>query len=351
LIQVATDHRIALIDTLQLNDLMPFWRILTEGDHVTAVHAAREEFLFCHRASKSRPKKLFDVQMAAGFVGHEYPAAYVSLVQKLLGKHLTKVETRTDWSRRPLSEKQIGYAVQDVMHLRNLHQCIASELNRLHRRPWYEEEIANWMSDLEFNETELQWQRVSGVTKLNRRALGILVELFTARDAEAKHRNRSPKRILADDLMIELAVRGNSSTSGIRAIRGLEQRVSPYFVNKISEAIRRGNDIDEASLPNRLPRGETVHLGLLGQFLTTIVHVVCRDQNIAPSLVGTSQQIRELAAWKLGIIHCESLPEMARGWRAEIIGMVVERALRGEISLRIGNPSSGRPLVIDERKS
>ena len=111
LIQVATDTEIAIIDTLTVEDLAPFWELLTTGDQVTVVHAAREEFLFCYRACRARPKKLFDIQLAGGFIGLDYPASYGNLVAQLLGISISKGETRTDWRRRPLSDSQIKYCL------------------------------------------------------------------------------------------------------------------------------------------------------------------------------------------------------------------------------------------------
>ena len=125
LLQVATDDEIVLIDTLELEDINPFWDVLTSGDHISVVHAAREEFLFCLRACGKRPSNLFDTQLAAAFVGYDYPAAYSNLVFQFLSEHVAKCETRTDWMKRPLSKKQINYVVGDVVHLHAMYGQIS----------------------------------------------------------------------------------------------------------------------------------------------------------------------------------------------------------------------------------
>ncbi|MDB4368501.1 imidazolonepropionase [bacterium] len=186
LVQVAADGRYAIIDTLAVKDISVFWDLLVEGDHVTVVHAAREEFMFCYRACGRRPKKLFDVQLGAGMTGLEYPASYGNLVSRLLGSRVDKGETRTDWMRRPLSNRQIDYALSDVTHLKGLFDVVSTNLNKLNRMEWFEAEMDIWQNSLERAENEPQWQRVAGISNLNRRALAIVRELWIARDKEAK---------------------------------------------------------------------------------------------------------------------------------------------------------------------
>ena len=348
LLQVATDSEIAIIDTIEVEDVSPFWEMLTDGDHVTVAHAAREEFLFCYRAIEKRPKRLFDVQLAAGFVGMDYPAAYSNLVSNLLGEFVAKGETRTDWRRRPLSEKQINCAVQDVVHLKSLYEKLTSELSEKGRLSWYEKEVETWMTDLQRTETEPQWRRVSGIARLNRRGLARVRELWILRDEVARKQNRLPKRVLPDDLIVEISKRGSSDPSSFKAIRGFDSRVSKKVVPGISKAIEQANNLSDNHLPDRPRHGKTVNLGLLGQFLTTALNVVCRSHNIAPSLVGTASDTRALAAARLGFLKASEAPvELTEGWRKEIVGQVIEDALNGKIAIRVGDPKSAHPLKIE----
>ena len=347
LIQIVADGQFAIVDTLAVKDVTPFWNLLVNGSHVTIVHAAREEFLFCFRDCKNRPQKLLDVQLAAGMMGMEYPASYGNLVSKLLGKKVDKGETRTDWMRRPLSKRQIDYALSDVVFLPGLYEKVSTRLSELGRKHWFEEEMDDWQTALEKTESEPQWERVSGISSLNRRALAIVRELWIARDLEAEKKNRSPKRVLPDDLIVELAKRGTPEPDRLRAIRGFENRVSRHMTGAISAAIKRANDLPDNKLPNRRPRGNTMNLGLLGQFLTTALNVVCKSESIAPNIVGTAQDVRTMAAWRLGMIELNSKPELAVGWRSEIVGQLVERVLDGTIAIRVGDPKSESPLRLE----
>ncbi len=347
LLQVATDSEFAIIDTLAIDDISAFWNLLVTGEHVTIAHAAREEFLFCYRACGKRPKKLFDVQLAAGMIGLEYPAAYANLVSKILGKTIDKGETRTDWVRRPLSQRQIDYALQDVVHLKPLYEAILASLEKLNRTAWLEEEMVAWQTSLELSCDEPQWQRVAGISGLKSRALAIVRELWTVRDQEAEKKNRSPKRVLADDLIVELARRGTSDPNRLKAIRGFDNRVAASMVARISSAIAKANELPESELPQRLPRSKTINLGLLGQFLTTALKIVCMHENISSAIVGTSQDVRDLAAWRMGLASSDSVPSLAKGWRAEIIGQLIEKMLDGSVAIRVDNPKSSQPLVLE----
>src|SRR5262245_41929560 len=118
LIQVATDKVLAAIDPLVCGDLTPFWNIVVDPNREVVVHAGKEEMSFCRNSADRTPQHLFDVQLAAGLVGLGYPLSLDNLLQKLSSDHrLKKTETRTDWRKRPLSTRQIDYALDDVKHL------------------------------------------------------------------------------------------------------------------------------------------------------------------------------------------------------------------------------------------
>ncbi len=348
LLQVATDAELAIVDTLAIKDISPFWEVLVNGNHVTIAHAAREEFLFCYRACGKRPNNLFDVQLAAGMVGTEYPAAYGNLVSKLLGQPIDKGETRTDWLKRPLSKRQIDYALQDVVHLKPLYDTLFAELKRLKRLQWLNEEMDNCQLGLEKSEDEPQWQRVSGISSLNSRALAIVRELWLVRDEEARRRNRSPKRVLPDDLIVELARRGTPDQKRLKAIRGFDNRVAASMVQRISKAIETANSLSAEELPNKLPRTKTMNLGLLGQLLTTALKIICKNENIAAGIAGTSQDVRDLAAWHMGMTKKKNVPILAQGWRAEIIGQSIENMIDGTLVIRVRDPKSSDPLVLEK---
>jgi ribonuclease D len=287
LVQVAAGGRLAIIDPLVVQDLSAFWNLVTEPGRETLVHAGREEFRFCLRATGKRPHRWFDVQLAAGLIGMEYPASYGTLTQRLLGKSLSKDETRTDWRRRPLSAKQLEYALQDVADLEAMRNILRDRLEKLGRLSWLESELEDWQVQIEQYEAGERWQRVGGISGMSPRSLAVVREIWNWRDSEAQRRNIPPRRILRDDLIVELAKRKSSDVRSIRALRGLERGDIQKHIPKIAESVERALKLSDADLPRPDRHPSRPQLNLLGQFLSTALGSICRRASVAASMVGT----------------------------------------------------------------
>jgi ribonuclease D len=349
LVQVAAGQWLGVIDAQAIEDLTPFWDLLASPGHRTIAHAAREELRFSLRANGRRPHDLFDVQIAAGFIGLEYPAAYNTLVQKLLGETLHKGETRTNWRKRPLSERQIEYALQDVVFLADLHDTLEDRLEAMGRLPWLVDEMQVWQAAVETSDSEEErWRRVGGLTGLSPRSLAIVRDLWRWREIEAEKRNRPARRILRDDLIVELAKRQTADVTRIRAVRGLERGDLQRHIPGIARCIERALETPEEKCPGRLRRQPTPQLGLIGQFLTAALGGICQECQIASSLVGATQDVRDFVAWKLGLPGGgEGLPALSTGWRAEVVGRRIDDLLTGHTVIRIGDPLSDQPLIFE----
>jgi ribonuclease D len=350
LFQVATRDEMAVIDAVALPDLTPFWKVLTEGDHVTVLHAGREELNFMLRAVGKLPRSVFDVQLGAGFCSHEYPSAYGSLVNKFLGHKPAKGEQRTDWRQRPLTSAQIKYALEDVRHLLPLYDRIEKTLKKLQRRPWFDEEMANWQNEVVDASNRKDWRRVSGIGKLGPQGLAIVRELWHWRYQEAQQRNRPQRRVLRDDLIVELAKRKVDSPQRVMAVRGMERGILRKKADELAACVRRGleNPVQRESSGGRRPAPP--QLNLLAQFLAPALASVCRQAEVAASMVGTASDVRELVAHRLGYHRGEEdkLPMLARGWRAELVGKLIEELLDGKKSIRITNAKHADPLAFDD---
>jgi ribonuclease D len=315
------------------------------------VHAGREEFRFCKAAIGKRPAHLVDVQIAAALVGLEYPAAYGTLISRLLGRSLNKGETRTDWRRRPLTENQLTYALQDVLYLEQIRDLLMKQIDQLGRRSWLETEMQAWQQSVEDAESGERWRRVSGISGMSNRSLAILRELWHWREEEARRRNLPPKRVLRDDLLVELSKRGTADPKRIGAVRGLERGDIQRHMPKLAACIQRALDMPESEYPRHHRGSSLSQLTLIGQFLSTALGSLCRTQHVAASLVGTSQDVRELIAYRLGLEQYDDdeLPVLATGWRAEVVGQMIEDLLRGKLSIRITDPLSDHPLSFEPR--
>jgi ribonuclease D len=350
LIQVAAPGTLAVIDTLKVRELEPFWRLLTEPGRTTVVHAGREEMGFILHAIKARPSSLFDVQVASGLVDHDYPAGYASIVRRFLNLPTNKGETRTDWRQRPLTPAQLEYALDDVRHLEKLWKKLEGKLAAAGRTAWMQDEMQVWQDEVEESFIRKRWRRVSGLSGLSRRELAIARELWHWRDSVAESRDMPPKRVLRDDLLVELCKRKSADERQISAIRGMQRSDLRHILRGLSEAIQRGLELPDDECPGgEKHRAPPPQLAVLGQFLATAVAGMCRQMHLAPALVGTSSDMRDLLAYKLGYWDGddERMPLLAAGWRAEVVGSLVDDLLSGKASLRIGDVRSHDPLVID----
>ncbi|MBN2023653.1 MAG: HRDC domain-containing protein [Pirellulales bacterium] len=347
LVQVVAGGRLALIDAMVVEDLAPFWDVLASEGHETIVHAGRGEIEFSIESVGRMPAGLIDVQIAAGLAGLEYPAGYGSLVTKLLERKHQKHETRTDWRRRPLTARQIDYALDDVRHLHAIRDAIVARLEKLHRAGWLVEEMENWRTQVRQSLTQERWRRVSGCAGLDPRGLAILRELWQWREGEAQRRNVPVRRVLRDDLLVELARRKTDEPKRIGAVRGLERGDLRRQLPEMSRRIARAMSLPDDQCPEMPSRERSQQqLSVLGQFFFSALGSRCRELDLAPGLVGTPGDVRD---WINHRNHrgrgCGEPPALARGWRAEVVGDLFEELLAGRIAVRVENPASEHPLA------
>lgn len=349
LIQVAAGDGLWVIDALAVGDVRPFWEVVAAEGHETIVHAGRQELLFCLESVGRPPAGLVDVQVAAALIGLEYPAGYGTLLSRLLGVAPQKGETRTDWRRRPLSERQIHYALEDVRHLEPLRDHIFRRLDKLDRRGWFADEMAAWTVDIESSRTRERWRRVSGSASLSPRSQAIVRALWQWREQEAERRNCPTRQVLRDDLIVELAKRRSADPKQILAIRGMERGDLRRAAPEMSRAIAAALELPDRECPVSVRTDTNPELNLLGQFLSAALTSVCRGAEVAHSLVGTAHDIRELAAFHLNKPreNPHEPPLLARGWRAQLVGNLFEELLSGRLAIRIQNPESEHPLVFE----
>lgn len=352
LVQCASADEALCVDPLADIDLTPLWEVLTSPNHMVIVHAARQELLFALDATGGkRLGNLFDVQLAAGMIGMEYPAGYGNLIARLLGVTPQKGETRSDWRKRPLTDRQIEYAVADVRYLLPLHDKLKAKLAKLNRSIWFDVEMEAFQVDLENSLTRDRWRRVAGSSGMSSRSQAILRELWMWREREAERRNLPGRLILRDDLLVEMSKRKVSDPKHLGAIRGMERPELRRAVPEFSQLIEKALKLPDEQCPPIVRTDTNPQLSMLGQFLSSALTSICRAAEIAPSLVGTANDVRELVNYRLnGVTDSEGeIPILARGWRAEVVGHIIEELLAGRMSIRIADPESEHPLVFEPR--
>ena len=352
LVQVAAEDVIGIIDPQSVNDLTPFWEFLCDGDNAggiceVLVHACRSEMEFCWRAVGRVPKRVFDVQIAAGFTGNDYPASFVTLLERHLRVSLPKGETRTDWARRPLTGRQIDYALNDVRYLNPLAKKLKKQLASLKRTRWYQSEIRDALDRLVQDFVTPNWRSLSGLNQLSRRELAIVRELCYWRDEQARQFNIPVGLLLRDDLVIELARRKTPEPKRISAVRGLQRKDITRELPQISAAIQRGLDCPESDLPESPPRQKTPQYTQMVQLLYAGLAMLCHQNDIATSLVASQSDVRDLIVGRFEKASHDATParqKLETGWRAMIVGRFFDDLLDGKVAIRIDKNKPDTPL-------
>ena len=345
LIQAKTESGIAIIDPLIVDDLTCFWQMLEDPQRTVVVHAGREESLFSFRATEKQIPNLFDIQVAAGFLGLEYPASYAKLVQRVVGKNLDKEETRSDWRVRPLTRRQLEYAAQDVRDLLVIHDHFSERLHKHGRLEWLLQETRNKQEELYEFESSENWHRVSGVSALSGSHLSIARGLWNWRDQKAKEKNIPARRILRDDLLVELARRGSNDPKHLLSLRGMEYRNTRPLIPELAKVIQEAQNQPPPRWPKKFRYGKGQPPSMLTQFLSAAMAFICHHKNISPMLVATAEDLRDFVQFRLEPdTHQETLPALLKGWRADLVGHELDELLAGKLAVVLDNPRSQIPI-------
>lgn len=349
LIQVSDGQSVTLIDPFGLDDIRPFWELLLDANVTSIVHAGKEDFDVCMRATEKPPRNVFDVQVAAGFVGFGYPLSLSRLVLAVLHKRLTKGQTLTDWTRRPLTEEQRRYAVDDVRYLPALYETLGERLHASSRSEWAAEEFARFEDpDLYRPAVEDRLFKLKGSRKLDGLGLAVLAELVRWREAWATRRNRPVRTLMRDDILVEIAKRRPTRPAQLEVLRGFPQSRNRKVVRELLDVVAQASRTPPEQWPTpHKPRDDTPMTRVTLDLLSAYLHAVCFEEEIAAELVGGAQKLRELCDYDMG--RSDDLPALLRGWRKQFIGQRLLDLLAGRCELRLtGWPDDPRLRVVTQ---
>lgn len=348
LIQVATVERLAAIDPLAFHDLDAFWEVVNDPSVEVVMHAAGEDLRICRFQTGRMPARVFDVQIAAGFLGFGYPLSLGNLVSQGVGQTVFGGETRTDWRRRPLSPAQLRYAMDDVRFLLELADRFREELHELGRMDWAEEEFVGLITDIENRYEEGRWRRLSGLHHLSRRGLEVARRIYEWRQAEARRQNRPVRQLLRDDLLVAIAKRQPASRQDLEALRDFNR---PHLVAKARDllaVVADASNVPAADLPEHPVRQEEgPGLTMLVNLMAAALANCCARSRVAIGLVGTTGELKEMIRWySQGFPH-ESTPRIASGWRVDVCGESLLDVLAGRQTLRVVDPFAEVPVSLE----
>lgn len=335
LVQIACEDEVWLVDPLASLDLSGFWKLLCDPEVVKIVHAGKEDCELCLRACDSAPRNIFDVQIAAGFVGLSYPLSLARLVEAIVGKRIIKGQTLTDWSRRPLTEDQIRYARDDVAFLPTIYQSLHTQLLQRRRLDWAKEEFLRFENAAFYQPPpEDRLAKFKGAKKLDGQGLAILSKLIGWREEWAKQKNRPLRALIRDDMLVEIARRKPTKATQLEVLRGFPQAKNPRVIEQILACIREASSSPRSSWPQpEEQREDSPMTKAVLDILSAFTRAVCHAEHVDKDLVGSAQRLRDLMDYELGWL--KTPPTLLSGWREEFIGKRLVDLLEGRSELHL----------------
>jgi ribonuclease D len=338
LLQVAWPDGIALVDPLAV-DVRPFAAVLQAGTTAVA-HAADQDLEVLDRACGCGPSKLFDTQLAAGFLGMSTPSL-ASLVERELGVRLPKADRLTDWARRPLSAGQMQYAAADVAHLLELRRRICRQLEERGRAAWAEEECARLLTRPRGpQDPDTAWWRLKDTRSLRGASRGVAQEVAAWRERRAAQLDVPPRFVLADLALLGIAHKPPRGEEDLLAIRGLDARsLKPPVRASLLEAVERGTQLPPAVIRSPFAEDNERDLRAATTLAGAWVAQLGRDEEIDPALLATRSELTAL-------LNGRSAGRLDEGWRKELVGERVRLLAAGGASLAFDGKGG---LLIEER--
>ena len=350
LLQFATPERCVAVDPLEISSQDAWWDVMADDSTTVIVHGGQAEIRFCIQLSGKIPKRLVDIQIAEGLRCRSYPLSYTAIVERVLGKVITNSQTRTDWLRRPLSPEQIEYALEDVSFVPQVWARQSEWLKSNGRLQWAEAEFDRMCQDIFEEEQTEPWERLSGIHKRPRRELAVAQRLAQWREDDAAERNRPARRVLRDDLLIDLARRRPRNVQQALATRDLNRPEYRKRLDDIVAVIEEACQIPDDQLPRRIRSRDDSSSDdqVISRLLGLALGNVCAELDIAQSLVGTNKDLNELVKHVRNGETSET-PLMLSGWRGEICGDLLKKVLEGRVRFRVSPPNSPTPLIFEDQ--
>lgn len=330
LVQVATPDECAVIDPLAIDDLSPLAGLLLDPSTIKVFHACAQDMEVLYHALGVLPTPIFDTQVAAAFMGERMQISYNGLVHAFCDVTLPKSESLTDWSSRPLSDRQLEYAVDDVRYLIRAYAVMRDRLEAQGRLSWVEDEMRP-MEDLSHYviDPRQAYKRVKRINSCTRRQLAIARELAAWRERRASSSDVPRKWVMSDEVLIALVKRAPRDADDLRCVRGTEQ-LTAGDVEAVLRAVRNGARCPAENMPaaghaRHAPSPETESVCDL---MYALLRLVSERSGVATALIASRDEL-------LAYIEHPERSRLREGWRFELVGSLLDDLLAGEIGLTV----------------
>lgn len=349
LAQINVGDEIYLADPLEGIDLAPIAELISDPQVQVVMHAPHADLVAFAMRYNAAPTNTFDTQLAAGFTGLSAGLAYEKLVHEMTHHRVKPSESFTDWSRRPLGEKQLYYAAEDVEYLFTISDRITQQLKEQGREHWMLEEFDRRFAGRDHFVTspQLAWRKVSRRGKLRAEQLATLREVAAWREQTARARDLPVGWVAKDPTLIEIARRGPATLKDLARVRGVDSSMKQRDLQELLDAVDRGRRSDPIVEESPTPvRGVRKRTAIAKGLATALLRARCEGEEIATELVGTSSDVEELITWvSAGRPSDSSTPFLLRGWRAPF-GLDLVDLAEGRIQLQLGEHE---PYLIIQR--
>jgi len=338
--QMASAEEAIVIDALAPNiDLSPFYALMAEEKVVKVFHAARQDIEIVWHEAELIPHPIFDTQVAAMVLGYGDSISYDQLVQRITGDALDKSHRFTDWTRRPLSEAQLRYAISDVTHLRDVYLKLVDDLKQRGRADWVEDEMRILTSPRTYRmEPQDAWQRLK--TRVRKpKELAVLIEVAAWREREAQARDVPRSRVLKDEVIADIAVQAPTNADKLKNLRSLPKGFErSRWGDAIVAAVSRGLARDPKTLP--LPaRAQPIANGTaVIELLKVLLRMISERHHVAAKVIATVDDLERIAA-----DDGAKVPAL-KGWRRDLFGEKALALKHGKLALAI---EKGRVATVE----
>lgn len=310
LYQIGDGRSVFLLDPLEISEWQSFIDVLEDASVVKILHACQEdsELIFSHLGVKS--KNVFDTQFAQAFVSEDYSLSYARLVELRLGVALDKHETRSNWRARPLTDKQIDYAVEDVIYLEAIYYALCDELQAANKQAWFELEMQA-RADYQPVDPDLYYRGVKKAWQLSGTELGRLQQLFSWRELTARSENVPRSRVVWDEHLYTFAQIKQLSESDIREV--LPHAIARRYGERLQNLFNK----TPCQTLDPIPRPLSSKQGGIVKLLRESGLIVAKAQQIAPELICRK---KDLEACVRHFAQTEQLSDQYDNWRSGLVG-------------------------------